>query len=164
MDRDPVHLREVLRQAAAHQGTSFVEIYQNCNVFNDGAFEIFTDKATKPLHTLFVEQGQPLVFGNGTHGIRLDGWKPQVVALEEGWSKDDLWIHDAHDRNKAHLLARFFSDHAADEVLPRPFGVIYQEQRTPYETAVHQQIAEAQKLKKADLNRLLAGSSTWEVG
>jgi 2-oxoglutarate ferredoxin oxidoreductase subunit beta len=165
MDRDPVHLREVLRQAAAHRGTSFVEIYQNCNVFNDGAFEIFTDKASKPLHTLFVEQGQPLVFGQGGNmGIRLDGWKPQVVHLDQGWSKDDLWVHDPYDRNKAHLLARFFSDHAAEEILPRPFGVLYQEERTTYEAAVHDQMAQAKQRKSADLNQLLAGSATWEVG
>src|SRR5206468_4069536 len=63
MDRDPKHLQEVLKRAHAHKGTSLVEIYQNCNVFNDGAFEIFTEKTTKKLEALFIEHGKPLTFG-----------------------------------------------------------------------------------------------------
>jgi len=84
MDRDPVHLKEMLRQAAQHKGTSFLEIYQNCNVFNDGAFEVFTEKASKKQEALFVEHGKPLVFGqNGELGIKLDGFKPVIVNHAE---------------------------------------------------------------------------------
>ncbi|MEO1051922.1 MAG: 2-oxoacid:ferredoxin oxidoreductase subunit beta, partial [Bacteroidota bacterium] len=96
MDRDPKHLRSVLMQAHQHKGTSLVEIYQNCNVFNDGAFFTFTDKETKPMTTLFVEQGEPLVFGDERDkGIVLDGYKPVVVDLGEEYGLDDLWVHDA---------------------------------------------------------------------
>ena len=164
MDRDPVHLRDVLRRAAAHTGTSFVEIYQNCNVFNDGAFEIFTSKDTKPEHALFVSHGQPLRFRKDlSKGIRWNDGQPEVVALEEGWSADDLWVHDETDRKKAHVLARFFSDHGADEVWPRVFGVLYAEQRFTYEAEVRAQMNRARGGKEPSLDALLAGKHTWEV-
>jgi len=102
MDRDPKHLQEILKRAHAHKGTSFLEIYQNCNIFNDGAFEIFTEKATKADETIFLEHGKPLIFGaQRNKGIRLDGLKPVVVNLDDGYSADDLWIHDEHDLYKA---------------------------------------------------------------
>ncbi|HEV7231508.1 MAG TPA: 2-oxoacid:ferredoxin oxidoreductase subunit beta, partial [Bacteroidia bacterium] len=89
MDRDPVHLREILKRGNAHKGTSLLEIYQNCNVFNDGAFEAFTEKASKKAETLFVVQDKPLVFGqNSEKGIRLDGLKPVIVNLADGVSLD----------------------------------------------------------------------------
>ena len=92
MDRDPKHMREMLMRSNNHKGTSLLEIYQNCNVFNDGAFFGMTDKATKMNQTLFLEHGQPLVFGeNKDKGIRLDGFKPIIVSLED-CSIDDLWI------------------------------------------------------------------------
>ena len=164
MDRDPIHMREVLRRAAAHTGTSFVEIYQNCNVFNDGAFEIFTAKDTKPDHALFVNHGQPLLFGKDqSKGIRWCDGSPEIVVLADGWSANDLWVHDETDRHKAHVLTRFFSDHAADEVWPRVFGVIYAEQRYTYEAEVRAQLERARGGKEASLDALLAGKHTWEV-
>jgi 2-oxoglutarate ferredoxin oxidoreductase subunit beta len=120
MDRDPKHLQESLLRSNAHKGASFLEIYQNCNIFNDGAFEIFTDKASKPVETLFLEQGKPLVFGaNKEKGIRLDGFKPVVVDLAEGASADDCWIHDDHDFYKAQILVRMFDDPHIAGHLPR---------------------------------------------
>ena len=83
MDRDPKHMREMLMRSNNHKGTSLLEIYQNCNVFNDGAFFGMTDKATKMNQTLFLEHGQPLVFGeNKDKGISLDGFKPIIVSLK----------------------------------------------------------------------------------
>ena len=82
MDRDPKHLQAMLLRANAHKGASFLEIYQNCNIFNDGAFEMFTEKGTKAAETLFLEQGKPLIFGaNKEKGIKLDGFTPKVVNL-----------------------------------------------------------------------------------
>ena len=90
MDRDPKHMQSSLIRANQHKGSSFLEIYQNCNIFNDGAFEIFTEKGTKAQETLFLEQGQPLLFGaNKEKGIRLDGFTPKVVTIGEGISADD---------------------------------------------------------------------------
>ncbi len=159
MDRDPKHMREMLMRSNNHKGTSLLEIYQNCNVFNDGAFFGMTDKATKMNQTLFLEHGQPLVFGeNKEKGIRLDGFKPIIVSLED-CSIDDLWVHDEKDRVKAGLLTRFF-----DADFPRPFGVFYSEDRPTYEDALVQQIDDAMEQKgQGNLDDLLKGSNTWTI-
>src|ERR1043165_3986482 len=86
MDRDPKQLQSMIQKAHEHKGASFLEIYQNCNIFNDGAFEIFTEKGTKMEQTIFLEQGQPLLFGaNKDKGIKLNGFKPEVVNLNNGY-------------------------------------------------------------------------------
>jgi len=167
MDRDPVHLKEMLKRSHGHKGTSFLEIYQNCNVFNDGAFEVFTDKGTKKDETLFIEQDKPLVFGaNADKGIKLDGFKPTIVDLNaEGNSANDLWIHDERDLTKAGILSRFF-DRVEDgkDHLPRPFGVFYTEDRHCYEEGLNAQIELAKSKKKADLDAILKGRETWVIG
>ncbi len=166
MDRDPVHLKEILRRAHAHKGTSFVEIYQNCNVFNDGAFEIFTDKETKKAETLFVENGMPLLFGaNNELGIKLDGFKPVIVNMTEGHSPNDLWVHDETDRVKSGILSRFFDNpRKGGEHFPRPFGVFYVEDRPCYEDGLNFQNADAlSKRGEGDLDKLLRGKETWEI-
>lgn len=165
MDRDPKHLQEMLKRANAHKGSSFLEIYQNCNIFNDGAFEAFTDKASKSDNTLFVEQDKPLLFGSEKNkGIKLDGFKPVIVNLDEGHSANDLWIHDEHDIYKAQILVRIFEDPTMDDFLPRPFGVFYQTDRPPYEQLLEEQMDKA-TAKKGDgnLDHLLAGPETWVV-
>lgn len=164
MDRDPKHLQEMLRRSHAHTGTSFLEIYQNCNIFNDGAFEIYTDKGTKTEETLFLEQGKPLVFGAGRKGIRLDGLKPVVVSLEDGaFSTDDLWIHDEGDFYKAQILTRLFDEPSRPEHLPRPFGVFFETLRPTYESVMAEQLEQAKAMKPADLDKLLAGRETWTI-
>jgi 2-oxoglutarate ferredoxin oxidoreductase subunit beta len=111
MDRDPKHLQAMLLRANGHKGASFLEIYQNCNIFNDAAFEIFTEKGSKPVETLFLEQGKPLLFGvNKEKGIKLDGFTPKVVNLDQGDSADDCWMHDENDMYKAQILVRIFDD------------------------------------------------------
>src|SRR6186713_2396028 len=91
MDRDPKHMQSMLLRTHEHRGASFLEIYQNCNIFNDGAFEIFTEKSTKPEETLFLEQGKPLLFGATNRlGIKLDGFTPVIVEIGNGVSTDDL--------------------------------------------------------------------------
>lgn len=163
MDRDPIHLRTILKRAHQHKGTSMVEIYQNCNVFNDGAFEVFTEKSSKAEETLFIEHGQPLVFGiNKNKGIKLDGFKPTIVELE-GNSVNDLWIHDETDRVKASILTRFFDDPAKEGHLPRPFGVFYTENRFTYEEAMEQQLQDSLAKGEGDLDALLQGHNTWTV-
>lgn len=164
MDRDPAHMREMLKRSHQHKGTSMLEIYQNCNVFNDGAFEVFTEKGTKKMTTLFVEQGKPLVFGeNGSKGIKLDGLKPTVVNVEDV-SANDLWIHDEADQMKATILVRFFNNPSDENALPRPFGVFYKEDRFCYEDALNTQIAEAIASKGiGDLDGLIRGKNTWTI-
>ena len=163
MDRDPIHLRNILKRAHAHKGTSMVEIYQNCNVFNDGAFEVFTEKASKAEETIFAEHGQPLIFGAAKDkGIMIDGFTPRVVSLADV-SANDLWIHDERDRVKANILTRFFDDPRKEGHFPRPFGIFYVEDRFTYEDAYNKQIEDASAKGKGDLDKLLRGNSVWEV-
>jgi 2-oxoglutarate/2-oxoacid ferredoxin oxidoreductase subunit beta len=165
MDRDPKHLQAMIIRAQAHKGASFLEIYQNCNIFNDGAFEIFTEKSTKLEEAIFVEHGKPLIFGaQQQKGIRLDGFKPQVVELGNGYSADDLWVHDEKDFFKAQVLTRMFDNPSVDGHYPRPFGVFYQGERQCYEDAMAMQIDEVLASKgKGDLDKLLRGRETWTI-
>jgi 2-oxoglutarate ferredoxin oxidoreductase subunit beta len=165
MDRDPKHLQEMLIRANNHKGASFLEIYQNCNIFNDGAFEIFTEKSTKAEETLFLVQGQPLVFGaNQNKGIKLDGFRPVVVSLDEGYTKDDLWVHDEKDFYKGQILVRMFDDPHRDGHLPRPFGVFYETERPCYEEMMDLQIKDVIAAKgKGNLDKLLRGNEVWEI-
>ncbi|HAP70463.1 MAG TPA: 2-oxoacid:ferredoxin oxidoreductase subunit beta [Flavobacteriales bacterium] len=164
MDRDPIHLRTILSRANAHKGTSMVEIYQNCNVFNDGAFFGMTDKATKGEQTLFVEHGQPLVYGaNKEFGIKLDGFTPVIVSMDSV-SEDELWIHDENDRGKANILVRFYQDPSLEGNFPRPFGIFHTEERACYEDLLIDQVETAKvKFGRGDLNELLRGKSTWTI-
>jgi len=166
IDREPKHLKEILLRAERHQGTSLVEIYQNCNIFNDGAFSTFTDKTNKKENSVYLEHGKPLVFGAELDkGIVLDGFQAKIVSLNDNnVSMDDLWIHDETDRNKANILVRFFEDNATDiDARPRPFGIFYQEERGTYEESLSQQLQQEIEVKGApDLNKLLAGGNTWE--
>ena len=165
MDRDPKHLQQLLIRANQHKGASFLEIYQNCNIFNDGAFEIFTEKSSKPEETLFLEQGKPLVFGaQQNKGIRLEGFKPVVVDLGAEYSADDLWIHDEKDFYKGQILVRMFEDPRIEGHLPRPFGVFYETDRLSYEDMMTMQIEEVIGTKgKGDLDKLLRGNETWTI-
>lgn len=165
LDRDPKHLQAMLLRSHAHHGASFLEIYQNCNIFNDGAFEVFTDKKTRSDEVLVLEQGQPLIFGaNNNMGIKLDGYKPKLVSLEEGHSADDLWIHDEKDFFKAQILTRFFDNPTAEGHLPRPIGVFFETERPTYEEGLNLQVEDAIARKGAgDLDLLLRGKETWVI-
>jgi len=167
MDRDPKHLRSILKDANDHKGTSLIEIYQNCNVFNDGAFEVFTDKSSKLQSTVFVEHDKPMVFGeNNELGIVLEGAKPHVVNLEEeGLSPNDLWIHDKYDEYKSSVLIRCFDNpETTENSLPRPFGVFYQKNRDVYEELLHAQINRSIEMKgEGNLDDLLKGQNTWQI-
>jgi 2-oxoglutarate/2-oxoacid ferredoxin oxidoreductase subunit beta len=166
VDRDPGHLQEMIRRANKHKGTSLLEVYQNCNVFNDGAFSAFTERATKSDTVLLVEHGKPLLFGaTKRKGIRLDTGRPEVVDLDAtGLSEADLWIHDETDLFKASLLARLFDDPTQEGALPRPFGVFYDVQRTCLEDMVHQQLQTATaRFGPGNFDKLLAGDATWVI-
>jgi 2-oxoglutarate ferredoxin oxidoreductase subunit beta len=164
MDRDPKHLQAMLLRSHQHHGASFLEIYQNCNIFNDGAFEVFTEKASKAEEVIFLENGKPLIFGaNADKGIMLDGFKPVVVSLNNGFSASDLWVHDESDIFKAQILTRIFDDPRSEGHLPRPFGVFYQADRPTYEDMMELQVEEAKAKKPADLDKLLRGSEVWDI-
>ena len=163
MDRDPKHLQAMILRANEHKGASFLEIYQNCNIFNDAAFETFTEKSTKADETIFLEQGKPLMFGaNNDKGIKLDGFTPVMVSMKDN-SANDLWVHDENDIFKAQILVRIFDNPQIEGHLPRPFGVFYKTSRSCYEDQMKDQIDNAMAKKPADLDKLLRGNEVWMI-
>lgn len=164
MDRDPKHLRNILLEANNHPGTSLVEIYQNCPVFNDEAFATFTEKSTKADHTFFVEHGQPMIFGaEQNRGLILDGFSPKEVQLGTDYNAEDLWVHDKHDRTLANILTRMFDNPDNEGSLPRPFGVLYAEERENYENLMIAQLGDRKEVTESDLDALLRGNNTWTI-
>ena len=165
MDRDPKHLQEMLLRSYNHKGSSFLEIYQNCNIFNDGAFEVFTEKGSKPEETLMLEQGKPLIFGAGKDkGIKLDGFKPIVIDLNNGFTADDCWVHDDRDFYKAQTLVRMFDNPQNEHHLPRPFGVFFERDRPCYEEQLNNQVEQViQTRGKGNLDKLLKGNEVWTI-
>jgi len=160
MDRDPKHLQEVIMRAAKHKGTSYLDILQNCNIFNDGAFDQYSDKATRPETTIYLEHGKPLVFGaNQDNGIKLDGFTPKVVKLSE-YSKDDLIVHNEKSKELAFILS-----HMADTPgMPMPFGVFLAIDRPTYDEEMNNQIDFVIKKKgNGTLQSLFMGGPTWEI-
>ena len=162
MDIEKKHMTEIINMASAHKGTSFIEIYQNCNIFNDGAFSELTEKETKAETQLLLEHGRPMVFGtNDGKGLILEGATFKVVELDDkNYSVDDILVHDMYDKNLAMLL----SEITYTPNLPVPFGVIYKEDKPTYEQMMNAQIQDAIKNKgEGQLNELILGANSWEV-
>jgi len=161
LDRDPKHMQTVLKAAHAHRGTSFVEIYQNCNIFNDGAFFDFTERETKPLRTVFVEDGKPMTYANGERGLVLDGLRLRSVDLGGERTEADCVVYDSTDKALALLV---IDQMFWDPDLPRPFGVLYREERPTYDALLNEQVEEVRRAKgPGDLKTLLASGDTWTI-
>ncbi len=154
------HLGEVIKRAVAHKGTSFVEIFQNCNIFNDGAWEDVANAKTRAEHTVELEHGQPLVFGaNRDKGIRLNGLTPEVVSLADV-AESDLLRHDERGDVGAHYLV---SRMTLPE-FPVPLGVLRAVDKPVYERQVIQQGTDAAaRLGRGTLADLLASDESWTV-
>ncbi len=160
IDVEAKHLQDVIKRAHAHQGTSFVEIMQNCNIFNDGAFAALTEKETKSDTQLVLEHGKPLVFGkNRDRGIRMRGHSLEVVQLGNGITESDLIVHDETDDALAFLLSLMTPPH-----FPTAIGVLRCVERPPYERILHEQIQAAkQRQGEGDLEALFKHGDTWTV-
>jgi 2-oxoglutarate ferredoxin oxidoreductase subunit beta len=162
IDVDVQHLVATLQAAAAHQGTAFVEIYQNCKIFNDGVFDYATDKSTRPDTVLYLEHGKPMTFGKDrTKGIRLNGLTPEVVDVGKDCGPDDLLIHDAHadEPTLATLLSRMTGPD-----FPEPVGVFRAVKRPTYDQLVARQQADALAKKgPGTLADLFKAEDTWTV-
>ena len=159
VDVEAKHLQEVLRRAHAHRGASFVEILQNCNVFNDGAFADVTEKTTKADATLVLEHGKPLIFGkNRDRGIRLRDYQPEVVTLGNGITEADILVYDERNPALAYLIARL-----GPPVFPTPIGVFTAVERPCYEDGLAAQIAAAKTKTPPDLAGLIGRGDTWTV-
>lgn len=151
-----------LERARDHKGASFVEIYQNCIVFNDKVFEHFTNKKGAADTQLHVEHGKPMIFGKEKNkGIRfnMDQFAMEVVTIgENGITEDDILVHDETNKMMAHMLVQLT---APD--FPVVCGVIYCDPAETYNDAVHNQMDEAKKAKPADFNALIRQGRTWTV-
>jgi 2-oxoglutarate/2-oxoacid ferredoxin oxidoreductase subunit beta len=162
IDVDVTHLTETLRRAAAHKGSAFVEIYQNCKVFNDGVFEYATEKGVKADNLVYLEHGKPLIFGQDQNrGIRLRGLHAEAVTLTNGTTHADLLVHDEHDADTtlAHLLSRMVYPN-----LPECVGVLRCVERPTYGDLLDAQIEEAVRSEGAGrLEELFAGDDAWDV-
>ena len=156
------HLAMVLRRAAEHRGTAFVEVYQNCNVFNDGAWDYTTNRDTKEDTLIELEHGQPLVFGRGrSKGIRLKKLEPEVVALGGNVAERDVLVHDekATEPSLAYLLSRMRYPE-----FPEPIGVFRAVDRPVYDAELGKQITEARRTKgNGSLDELFHSGETWTV-
>ena len=162
VDRNTKHMAEILRQACEHKGTSFVEIYQNCNIYNDGAWTNFTEANVRDDNTLMLEHDQPMIFGKDRDkGIRLDGLTPEVVTLGNGISESDLLSHDESTEQPA--LAYLLSRMEYPE-FPVPLGVFRSIERPTYEEQVLEQCHKAAEQNgEGDLTALYHASDTWIV-
>ena len=163
VDVDTRHLAATLTRAAHHKGTSFVEVYQDCNVFNPGAFYYASKKGEKEDNIVYLEHGKPLIFGRDhDKGVRLNAHgRPEVVELKSGISEDDLLFHDekAEDPSLAFLLAQM-----RHPEFPEPVGVLRNVSRTVYDEAVRGQVdAAKEKLGDGDLETLFNSGDTWVV-
>jgi 2-oxoglutarate ferredoxin oxidoreductase subunit beta len=164
MDRDAKHLQQMIKRAADHKGLAFIEIFQNCVIYNDGAFDLFTKKDTKDDHVLVLEHGKPMIFGkNKDKGIKMDGYKPAIVDLSEnGNSINDVLVHDEFDESP---LRAIFLSHLTDyEGFPTPVGVFRQIKKDTYDNGIQEQIAGVKDKKgEGDLDKVLFNGNTWEV-
>ena len=158
IDRWQAHLSQMLERSYRHDGGSLIEIYQNCNIFNDGAFEEYTS-ADKFDNVIELKHGEPMVFAKGTKGIKLDGFTPTVIDMEKH-SVDDLLIHDETNLDLAHIIANWTSH----PVLPEPIGVIYSVDKPTYNSEMVAQVDSAVKQKGAGkVQDLLNAGDTWTV-
>jgi 2-oxoglutarate ferredoxin oxidoreductase subunit beta len=161
-DVDVKQLASVITQAARHKGISFVEVFQNCNIFNDGAFKHFTEREFREDRTINLEHGKPMIFGkNRDKGLRLDGARLAVVQLGNGLYESDLLVHNAEspDPCLAFMLARMdFPD------FPVPVGVFRSVIKATYEDLMEAQVQDSiQRMGPGNLETLLSSGDTWVV-
>ena len=163
VDADQAHMAQVLRRAAEHKGAAFVEVFQNCIVFNDGAYDAITDKSVRDEARLMLEHGKPLVFGrNRNKGIRLRGLEPEVVTLgENGVTEADLVVHD---EAAAHSGLAFFLSQFDAPTFPVPLGVFRAVRQPSYEELNEQLHADARARRgRGDLAALFDSGDTWTI-
>ncbi len=161
VDADAKHLAKMLKLMARHDGVSFLEVFQNCIIFNDKAFEAFAAKKVRDERMIYLEDGEPLRFGKDREwGLTLDGLTPHKVRIgENGVTEDDILVYDAKNPSMAYLLANLEYPE-----FPVPVGVFLDVQRDIYEQSLQAQIDEAKSKPGAgDINALLAGPNTWTV-
>ena len=161
IDRETKHMQAMISRSYEHKGTSFLEIYQNCNIFNDGAFGPMTGKESKADSVLWLENGQPMVFGKEKNrGIRLDGNTPMIVEIGDKWSLDDVLVHNESD----YVIASLLSNLTYQSDFPDPIGVLYAIDSPTYEELMLNQISDAiGKKGSTSVQDILNAGDTWVV-
>jgi 2-oxoglutarate ferredoxin oxidoreductase subunit beta len=157
LDTQPKHMKEVLAAAAAHKGSAFVEVWQNCVIFNDGAFKDWTDKAVRDEQMIYLQPGQPMVFGaDQGKGLKIDGFSLKVVPAAEASN----WDPTVDSAGPAFVMTQLDTDPA----MPRPFGVFRSVVRPTLDDLVHEQIgAVTKKRGPGSIKDLLYTSDCWTV-
>jgi len=166
VDTHSEHLQEMMHRAGEHCGAAFLEVLQNCNIFNDGAWRDFTDKSVKEDRMLVLKHGEPMIFGaEKKKGIRLNGLQPEVVTIgENGITVADLWVHDESDPDatRTQILSRMWWPD-----FPVPVGVFRRVPRPTHDQLLVEQVESAKAARAAkgpaDLQKLLAAGETWTV-
>jgi 2-oxoglutarate ferredoxin oxidoreductase subunit beta len=163
VDTHTEHLQETLNRAGYHHGSVFVEVLQNCNIFNDGAYRDFTERDVREDRMLVLEHGKPMIFGKDRDkGIRLNGLRPEIVTIgQDGVTEADLLVHDetAQDPYLAYMLSRMWWPD-----FPVPVGVLRRVDRPTHDQLMVGQIEDAITRQGAgDLNKLLRSGETWTV-
>ena len=163
IDIDVKHLGQIVEAAAKHKGISFIEVYQNCNIFNDGAFDYFAERTVRSDRVLYLEHGKPMIFGKERNkGIRMNGAHPEVVSIgENGITENDLLVHDIYlkDPSVAFMLARM-----EQPDFPQPVGIFRAVERATYESMMEDQIQAAiVKAGPGSLEKLINSGETWVV-
>jgi 2-oxoglutarate/2-oxoacid ferredoxin oxidoreductase subunit beta len=155
------NLPMVLKAAYAHQGAAFVEIFQNCIVYNDDVFAPFTEKANAAGNQMWVEHGKPLLFAGGAKGLAmdLDRLVLKVVDVTDGdWQAAGVAVHDQTNRGLAHMLVEM-----PFGAFPMALGVLYDDPAPTFDSAVVTQNQQASEGKAANLQKLLSQGQTWQV-
>ena len=162
MDSDRKGLTEVLRQAAEHQGTARVEIYQNCNIFNDGAFDLLKEPSTAPMWTIPLVHGEPLVFGpDGASCVVQDDFGGLRIAETNQVEPAQIVVHDTHRENPAYAFA--LSRLSSQDLRYSPMGVFRSIEKPTYDAMMAEQLDVARAERSPDLDALLVGNDTWTV-
>ena len=161
IDKQTKHMQAMIMRSHGHKGTSFMEIYQNCNIFNDGAFAQLTDKETKSDTVLLLENGEPMLFGaEKQKGVRLDGYTPIVVEIGDKWGVDDVLVHDESD----YVIASLLSNMTYQPDFPDPLGVLYAIEAETYEDRMVAQLDLAiEKKPSGSIQDILNSGDTWVV-
>ena len=163
-DMDRKHMMEVLRRAHNHPGAAFVEVYQNCNVFNDGAFEAVTAKEARAEMLIELQHGEPIRFGaEGQHGVILNEFAEAEVVDVASVGVDKLMVHD--EQRQSPSLAFALARLASSPSMPTPIGVFRAIERPSYEIEVQRQLVGAvERQGPGDLSALIGSGATWDVG
>lgn len=161
LDTDQKHMEKIMLEAEQHRGTSFIEIYQNCVIFNDGCHKAYTDKKSRDDHSILLEDGKPMIFGDEVKkGLILEHLSLKIVELGAQYTEEMCLVHDKSNEHLASLLVNM----DADPSMPKLYGVLYAVADVIYNEQVSSQIEAVKKSKgKGSFHTLLHAGETWEI-